>query len=59
MNLAVLGRIINASIKTHDMITPKDVEVTNIFGNENIVSLTTEANGETLTISLKKMEEEK
>lgn len=59
MNLAILGRIINASLKTHDMTTPKEVEVTNIFGNENIVSLTTEVNGETLTISLKKTEEEK
>lgn len=57
MNLAILGRIINASLKTHDMTTPKDVEVTNIFGNENIISLTTEAKDETLTISIKKMEE--
>lgn len=59
MNLAILGRIINASLKTHDMTTPKEVEVTNIFGNENIVSLTTEAKGETLTISIKKEEDKR
>lgn len=57
MDLAVLGRIANASLKTYDTSTPSEVEIINIFGDNTSISVTTKAEGKTVSISLRKTEE--